>query len=140
MTQLQAIALSGLVLAGSAALCGAAPKADVSKLPPASAKSPVQFTEDIKPIFDKSCVRCHGPEKPKAALRLDSLKGALTGSEHGKVLQPGKPTESLLLIAVARIGADPDGHMPPLKNKAGIQPLTAEQVSLIRAWIEQGAK
>ncbi len=132
--------LGGLMLAGAISLSVGAPKADVSKLPAAAAKAHVTYETDIKPIFDKSCVRCHGPEKPKGDLRLDSRKGALKGSEDGKVVLPGKATESALLIAVARIGEDPDGHMPPLKNKAGIQPLTKEQVSLIRAWIEQGAK
>ncbi|MEK7707333.1 MAG: c-type cytochrome domain-containing protein, partial [Verrucomicrobiota bacterium] len=58
-------------------------KVDTSKLPPASDKQGVTYAGDIKPIFDKSCIKCHGAEKPKAKLRLDSLAGALKGGEDG---------------------------------------------------------
>jgi mono/diheme cytochrome c family protein len=112
---------------------------DVSKLPPASDKKGATYAGDIKAIFDKSCTRCHGPEKPKARLRLDSLQGALKGSEDGKVIQPGNSAGSLLVHCVAHAG-DPDVYMPPPRNKANIAPLTKEQIGLIRAWIDQGAK
>ena len=114
-------------------------KVDVSKLPPASSKQGVTYANDIKTIFDKSCIKCHGPEKPKAKLRLDSLAGALKGSENGKVIEPGKSADSILIHNVAHIG-DEDDWMPPPDNKAKIPPLTPEQIGLIRAWIDQGAK
>src|ERR1043166_5816493 len=114
-------------------------KVDVSKLPPASSKQGVTYANDIKAIFDKSCVKCHGAEKPKAKLRLDSLAGALKGSENGKVIEPGKSAESVLVINVAHLG-DEDDWMPPPDNKAKIPPLTPEQIGLIRAWIDQGAR
>ena len=114
-------------------------KVDVSKLPPASSKQGVTYANDIKAIFDKSCIKCHGPEKPKAKLRLDSLAGALKGSENGKVIEPGKSADSILVHNVAHAG-DEDDWMPPPDNKAKIPPLTPEQVGLIRAWIDQGAK
>ncbi|MGA2656612.1 MAG: c-type cytochrome domain-containing protein [Verrucomicrobiota bacterium] len=112
---------------------------DVSKLPPASDKQGVTYAGGIKAIFDESCIRCHGPEKPKARLRLDSLQGALKGSEDGKVIRPGNSAGSLLIHCVAHAG-DPDVYMPPPKNKANIAPLTKEQIGLLRAWIDQGAK
>src|SRR5262245_50514933 len=71
---------------------------DVSKLPPPSDKKDVTYDGEIKSIFDKSCAKCHGPEKPKAKLRLDNLEGALKGGEDGKVILPGKSAESLLVI------------------------------------------
>jgi len=114
-------------------------KVDVSKLPPASTKQGVTYANDVKAIFDKSCVKCHGPEKPKAKLRLDSLSGALKGSENGKVIEPGKSADSILVHNVAHAG-DEDDWMPPPDNKAKIPPLTSEQIGLIRAWIDQGAK
>ena len=114
-------------------------KVDTSKLPPASDKKGVTYAGDIKAIFDKSCVKCHGAEKPKAKLRLDSLEGALKGGEDGKVIEPGKSAESVLVHNVARLG-DEDNWMPPPDNKAKIPPLNKEQVGLIRAWIDQGAK
>jgi predicted CXXCH cytochrome family protein len=112
---------------------------DVSKLPPASDKKGVTYVTDIKPIVDKSCVSCHGPEKSKGKLRLDTLEAALKGGEDGKVVEPGQSAASVLVHNVAHLG-DPDDYMPPPKNKAGIPPLTPEQIGLIRAWIDQGAK
>jgi len=114
-------------------------KVDASKLPAASDKKDVTYTADIKPIFDKSCVKCHGAEKPKGKLRLDSLQGALKGGEDGKVIEVGKSAESMLVINIAHLG-DEDDFMPPPDNKAHIPPLTKEQIGLIRAWIDQGAK
>ena len=112
---------------------------DVSKIPPASDKQGVTFEKDIKPIFDKSCVKCHGSEKQKAKLRLDTLQATLKGGEDGKVIEPGKSAESMLVHNVAHVG-DEDLYMPPPDNKDKIPPLTKEQIGLIRAWIDQGAK
>ena len=115
------------------------PNIDASKLPPAATKSGVTYTADIKAIFDKSCIKCHGQEKAKAKLRLDSLAAVLKGGEDGKVLEPGNSATSILVASVAHI-IDEDDWMPPKDNKAKIAPLTSEQVGLIRAWIDQGAK
>jgi hypothetical protein len=112
---------------------------DVSKLPPASDKTGVTYATDIKPILDKSCIKCHGAERPKARLRLDSLEGALKGGEDGKVVLPGNSAGSMLVHCVAH-ASNPDIYMPPPRNKANIAPLTKEQIGLVRAWIDQGAK
>jgi hypothetical protein len=130
-----------MALLSASALCVQAANSklvDVTKIPPAVTRTGLTYAADIKPIFDESCVKCHGAEKPKAKLRLDSKEGALAGSEEGKVIAPGKALESQLLLSVARQG-DPDYHMPPANNKAKIPPLTPAQVGLIRAWIDQGA-
>ena len=133
-----ACAVAGLSLAVQAADKEKV-KVDVSKIPPASDKKGVTYAGDIKSIFDESCVRCHGAQRPKAHLRMDSLEAVLKGGEDGKVLVPGNSAESMLVHNIAKIG-DPDQYMPPPKNKAGIGPLTKEQIGLIRAWIDQGAK
>ena len=112
---------------------------DISKIPPPSDKQGVTFEKDIKPIFQKSCIKCHGPEKQKAKLRLDTLQAALKGGEDGKVIEVGKSAESVLVHNVAHVG-DEDEYMPPPDNKDKIPPLTKEQIGLIRAWIDQGAK
>jgi hypothetical protein len=70
---------------------------------------------------------------------MDSLESVLKGGEDGKVVVPGKSEESMLVHNIAHVG-DPDQYMPPPKNKAGIGPLTKDQIGLIRAWIDQGAK
>ena len=125
----------------AAALCWPARggESDASKLPPPSDRKDVTYARDIKPIFDESCVKCHSGEKPKAKLHLDSLEGALKGGVDGKVVEPGKSAKSTLVINVAHLG-DEDDWMPPPHNKAGIKPLTNDQIGLIRAWIDQGAK
>ena len=112
---------------------------DTSKLPAAAAKTGVTYATDIKPIFDASCTKCHGDQKPKAKLRLDNLEGIVKGSENGKVVEPGNSAKSVLVHNVAHLG-DEDDFMPPPKNKMGLKKLTDEQIGLIRAWIDQGAK
>jgi mono/diheme cytochrome c family protein len=114
---------------------------DPAKLPPAAAKTGVTYAADIQPIFSKSCYPCHGPQtpKPKGGLRLDSLQLVLKGGKEGVVVVGGDIAKSTLLGDIAHLG-DPDDYMPPPKNKGHIAPLSKEQVGLIRAWVEQGAK
>ena len=122
----------GLV-SGGLALCAA--DLDLSKLPPAANKKGVTYAKDIQPVFEKNCFKCHGPEKQKCQLRVDSLEGVTKGSENGKVFEAGKSQKSKLVHLVARL--NPEETMPP-EGKG--DPLTKDQVGLIRAWIDQGAK
>jgi hypothetical protein len=103
---------SVLTLSWLAATAADKKDVDVSKIPPASDKKGLSYEKDIKPIFEKSCFKCHGPEKQKAKLRLDSLDAALKGSENGKVIESGKSAKSVLVHNIARIG-DEDDWMPP---------------------------
>jgi mono/diheme cytochrome c family protein len=130
------LALCGITTLASVALAG---PVDTSKLPPAATKPGVTYAGDVKAIFDKSCIKCHGAEKPKAKLRLDSLEGVLKGSADGKVIETGNSAKSPLVHSIAQLG-DEDHWMPPKNNKAKIAPLTAAEIGLIRAWIDQGAK
>jgi hypothetical protein len=127
------------VLALSVSVFAADKKVDTSKLPPPADKQGVTYAADIKPMFEKSCTKCHGAEKQKGKLRLDSLQAVLKGGEDGKVVMPGKSADSMLVQNVAHLG-DEDFWMPPPDNKDKIPPLTKEQIGLIRAWIDQGAK
>lgn len=120
---------------GLAALVATAADVDVSKLPPPSDKKDLAFDKDIKPLFEASCFKCHGAEKQKGKLRLDNLEAVLKGGENGKVVEAGKSAKSPLVIAISRL--DEDSAMPP-EDKG--KPLTKEQVGLVRAWIDQGAK
>src|SRR5439155_3835595 len=92
-------------------------KIDVSKLPPPADKKGVTYAKDIRPIFEASCFRCHGEEKQKGDLRLDSLQAVLKGGEDGKVIVPGASKKSLLVIAAARI--DDETAMPPKPKPGG---------------------
>ena len=130
------------VIAGVLTLSAADVKVDVAKLPAAAAKKGVTFAADIKPIFEKSCFKCHGPEveKPKGKFRADTLANVLKGGGEGVAVTAGDLAKSPLVAMVANITEDEDLFMPPKGNKAKIAPLTKEEVGLVRAWIEQGAK
>jgi len=129
-----------LALAGTLAISffASAVDVDVSKLPPPSTKQGLTFEKDIKPLFDKSCVDCHGAEKPKGKLRLDTLVGTLKGGVDGKVFEPGNSAKSFLVANIAFLG-DADDFMPPPKDKK-YPKFTPEEVGIVRAWIDQGAK
>src|SRR6266436_10229280 len=128
MTRRALILCIGVAFAASLLTSLAADKkaVDVSKIPPASDKTGVTYAADIKPIFEKSCIKCHGPEKQKGKLRLDTLAAALKGGED-KVVLPGDSAGSILVHNVAHIG-DEDDFMPPPDNKDKIPPLTPEQI------------
>ncbi len=111
-------------------LLGAA-AADLTQLPPAAARA-VDFVQDVQPIFAKSCYGCHGSQRQEAAFRLDAKEIALQGGDLGPAIVPGKSSESLLVQLVA--GAV-DGKVMPKKGDR----LSAEQIGLVRAWIDQGA-
>jgi hypothetical protein len=93
----------------------------------------VDFVKDIKPIFEQTCIKCHGPETAKNGLRLDSKAAMLKGSKDEKVVIPGKSAESSVYKLVAL--PDADGRMP--KDEP---PLKKEQIEKIKDWIDQGAK
>jgi mono/diheme cytochrome c family protein len=126
-------------LLGAAALASQAADPDVSKLPPASKKEGVTYDKDIKEIFEKNCFKCHGPDKQKSKLRLDSVAAAVKGGENGPDIIAKKSEKSPLVWAVGRIG-DEDDAMPPKPKDGPVKALPKEQVALIRAWIDQGAK
>jgi hypothetical protein len=127
-------AVSGF--AATLLLTPAAAAIDPAKLPPAAKTPGVTFAKDIKPLFEKSCFKCHGAEKQKGKLRLDTLEATLKGGENAPNIVPGDSAKSTLVAAIARAG-DEDDFMPP-KDKG--EPFTKEQVGLVRAWIDQGAK
>ena len=131
--------LTSAALAAVFGLAVAVSAEDV-KLPPASTKTGVTYATDIKPIFDASCVKCHSGDRPKARLHMDTLEGVLKGTKEGKIITSADSTNSFIVKAVAHATSDHDSWMPPPNNRAGIKPLTPEQIGLIRAWIDQGAK
>jgi hypothetical protein len=114
---------------------------DPKLLPPASSKKDHTYEKDIQPILEKSCYPCHGPKtaKPKGKLRLDTLEALLKGGEDGPALIKGDSAKSSMVAMISFVG-DPDEFMPPPKNRANAEKLTKEQVGLVRAWIDQGAK
>jgi mono/diheme cytochrome c family protein len=103
---------------------------DLTLPPPATRR--IDFAKDIQPIFAERCYNCHGPNKHEAQFRLDSKDIALKGGELGPAIVPGKGADSLLIQAVG--GLKPDLIMPRKGER-----LSPDQISLLRAWIDQGA-
>lgn len=102
---------------------------------PDSAQRTVKYFSDIHPVLIERCVSCHGPDKQKGGLRLDSREDALRGGEtYGPAIVPGKSAESPLLLFMAHL--ERDMEMPPKKEER----LPETTVSLMRAWIDQGAE
>src|SRR3569833_4628094 len=85
------------------------------------------FVRDVQPIFDKSCVMCHGPQTQMAGLRLDAKQSVMA-----KVVVAGKSDDSALYHRVAGIG---NVASMPMGGR-----LADEQISLIKRWIDEGAK
>jgi mono/diheme cytochrome c family protein len=93
----------------------------------------VDYVRDVKPIFARRCLACHGILKQKAGLRLDTAARLLRGAKNGPVIAPGKSGESLLIDAVLD---DEESRMPP---EGEGERLSSEEVRILRAWIDQGA-
>src|SRR5437588_7180396 len=76
-----------------------------------SAAEPVDYVRDVKPILAKNCYACHGADKQKAELRLDTAAAARKGGISGPAVLPGKGSESRLFKAIT--GAKDVEAMPP---------------------------
>jgi len=103
----------------------------VRALAPASTQ-PVDFTRDIKPIFDSSCIKCHARGRSKGGFQLDTRETILKGGDSGPAVISGKSEESLLIELVS--GLNPENVMPKKGSR-----LNAQQIGILRAWIDQGA-
>jgi cytochrome c553 len=115
-----------------------------SKVPPPTLPPPVErgvdFKAEVYPIFKAACFRCHGPEKQKGKYRMDTREGAFRPTEkNGPAFMAGDSKGSAAVLMMA--GLIDEMQMPPPGGKPGeSDPLTAEQVGIIRAWIDQGAE
>ena len=104
---------------------------DAQKLPPPVARD-VDFARDVQPILERNCLRCHGEEKQKGELRLDTKATAFRGGGDGPAIVAGKSADSLLIQLVAGLEAD---RVMPAKGDR----VTTEQIGILRKWIDSGA-
>jgi mono/diheme cytochrome c family protein len=104
----------------------------VGALRAAKPQAAAEFDRDVKPILQSSCIACHGPDRHEGQLRLDSEGAVLRGGASGKMVIPGNSKESLLIQRLTGVGGGP--RMP-----LGGDPVPAEKIALIRAWIDQGS-
>ena len=92
------------------------------------------FEGVIQPILRQRCSACHGPDKHKGKLRLDSLEGVQAGGGDGPVIKAGHAEDSPMVQRL-RLPSDDDDHMPP----DGKPQPTPEEIKLIEWWINAGA-
>ncbi|MGV3772044.1 MAG: DUF1549 domain-containing protein [Verrucomicrobiales bacterium] len=100
---------------------------------PAPASHEVNFAKEVKPILEASCITCHGRGKDKGEFKIDTREVFMKGGESGPAVIEGKSADSLLIEMVS--GLNPDNVMPQKGSK-----LKSEEVAVLRAWIDQGAK
>jgi hypothetical protein len=112
----------------------ATPQAESKLSTPASVS--VDFLRDIQPLFADRCYGCHGPKEQESGLRLDDANLAMEGGDLGPAYIPGNSAESPLVQYIS--GTDEYIVMPPEDSQ--LARFTADEIGLIRAWIDQGAK
>ncbi|HEY1080973.1 MAG TPA: PSD1 and planctomycete cytochrome C domain-containing protein, partial [Prosthecobacter sp.] len=95
--------------------------------------APVDFARDVRPILQKHCFSCHGPEKQKSGLRFDIRAEALRGGDsHAPNIIPGNAAQSPLVQFVQ--SRDEDTQMPPKGER-----LTSGETEMLARWINEGA-
>jgi mono/diheme cytochrome c family protein len=100
---------------------------------PAPVTADVDFVRDIQPVLAERCNHCHGEDEQEGELRLDAKAIVMRGGKSGPLLVAGKSAQSLLVRRLVGLGGE---KQMPLDD----EPLSDEQIGLIRAWIDQGAK
>lgn len=98
---------------------------------PISAAEAQFFEAKVRPLLAEQCYRCHGAEKQKGHLRVDSLGGLLSGGDLGPAIVPHDPGKSLLIKAVRY--TDDEFKMPPSKK------LSREEIDILERWVTMGA-
>ena len=88
------------------------------------------FESKVRPVLVEHCIDCHGPDKQKSELRLDSRAALIRGGTQGSVVQPGQPERSQLVHVIRRGG---DIEMPPG------DPLDETAVQALVDWVNMGA-
>jgi mono/diheme cytochrome c family protein len=115
------------------ALLAAGPRVKAADLPPPASQQ-VDFKRDLEWLFAERCYDCHGDKKQESGYRTDNLADMLKGGDNGPSLVISNSATSILVQVLADTHEDISA-MPRKKEK-----FTPEQISLVRAWIDQGAK
>src|SRR5688572_20195963 len=89
------------------------------------------FEKKVRPVLVEQCYKCHGPEKQKADLRLDSREGLMKGADTGPVVVPGDPSKSSLIKSIRHQG---DAPMPEKAPK-----MPEDQIEALAEWVKVGA-
>src|SRR5262249_1980460 len=141
---ISAAATSWAVLALTRVLpVGSAPgKPAAQQTPPVEMPKQVRkidFARQIQPLLERSSVACHGGDRPRGHFRLDGRGAVLQGGASGAAaVVPGQSQKSPLIDYVS--GKVPESEMPPRAVRERFPALTTDEVTLLRAWIDQGSE
>ena len=114
------------------------PKKDSKELPPIPTtdlkrKDPIEYSKDIEPVFANKCFVCHTGSIVEGKFDMSTHYGVLKGGKRGVAVVPGKSTESNLFLFCSR-------QKKPIMPPKSEDPLNSQEVSLIKLWIDEGAK
>lgn len=98
----------------------------------ASAADPVDYVNDVYPIFEKHCIACHTEDERQGGLVMQPFDSLMLGGDSGAVLTPGVPSSSRLFLMAS-------GKLEPVMPPEGADPLGEDELAILAAWIEQGA-
>lgn len=101
----------------------------------------VDFREEVRPILNKKCFKCHTGPKAKGGLRMDSeddFSKRIGGEDP--VIVPGDPSKSLLPVKAGLPATDGEAMPPPPARERGAEPMTGAELNIVRQWIAEGAK
>jgi len=99
----------------------------------------VDYKEEIRPILNEKCFKCHSGPRAKGKLRMDqeSMFSDRIGGDD-PVIEPGNPNSSLLAIKAGLPPSDGDAMPPPPARSRGAEPMTAAELNLVKQWIAEG--
>ncbi len=89
------------------------------------------FEKQVRPVLVEQCYKCHGPEKQKGSLRVDSRAALLKGTDDGPVIVSGKPDESSFIKSIRHEG---ESKMPAKADK-----LPDAAIAALAEWVKMGA-
>jgi ankyrin repeat protein len=113
--------------------------ADLSDRLPKAATREISFAAEVKPILERSCAQCHSGEKPKGKFSVEGRDTLLKGGDSKEAaLIVGQSGSSLLVHLVADLVHEME--MPPVAKREKFPALNSEEIGIVRAWIDQGAK
>ena len=98
----------------------------------AAPAKPIDFDRQVKPILQHHCSKCHAGSQSKGKLSINTREALLKGGSTDAAIVPGKAKQSLLIELVT--SPDPELRMP-----AESDPLSAKQIAVLKAWVDQGA-
>jgi WD40 repeat protein len=134
-TRSLSLALLGVV--GMVAQLSAADKPTPIQIAEIKHEGPVDFEKEVLPVLRRNCLACHSATEAESDLVLETPQTILKGGSEGPAVVAGKSAESLLLMLAAH---QKDPIMPPAGNDVKAKNLTADELGLIKLWIDQGAQ